>query len=178
MQLDINERVAENKLLILYIMDKMNFELTNSQIAKLVVNINEINYFYLQQYISQLIEDEFVECRVENENRFYRITASGKQALDFFKTMVRASTRERIDRIVKENTPNLRTETQVSADYTPHDNGGFTVSCRISEDSACLVELNLLAGTREQSRLICRNWESHSQEIYSEIIRLLTALRD
>lgn len=175
MQLDVNERVAENKLLILYIINKVNFELTNSQISKLVVNIHEINYFYLQQYISQLVDDKFIGCRIEEGSRFYNITPSGRQALEFFKTMIRASTRDKIDAIIKENIQTLRTETQVSADYIPLDDNQYSVSCRISEGETCLIDLKLFAGTKEQARLICRNWEKNSRELYPEIIRLLTS---
>ena len=178
MQLDVNERVAENKLLILYIIEKVNFELTNSQIAKLVINIHEINYFYLQQYISQLIDDGFLECRVENDNRFYKITPLGKQALDFFKTMLRASTRAKINSIIKESIPDLRTETQITADYTPLDDSQYSVSCQISEGQTCLIDLNLFAGTKEHAKLICQNWKDNSQEIYSQIIHLLTTFKD
>ncbi len=175
MQLDVNERVAENKLLILYIINKVNFKLTNSQISKLVVNIHEINYFYLQQYISHLVDDKFIECRIEEGSRFYNITPSGRQALEFFKTMIRASTRDKIDAIIKENTQALRTETQVSSDYIPLDDNQYSVSCRISEGTTCLIDLKLFAGPKEQARLICRNWEKNSQELYPEIIRLLTS---
>ena len=178
MQLDVNERVAENKLLILYLIDKLNFELTNSQIAKLVINIQEINYFYLQQYISQLIEDKFVECRIENNNRFYKITSSGKQALEFFKTMIRASTRTTIDNIIKQHIASLRTEMQVLADYIPLNDNEYSVTCSISEDSISLIDLKLYAGTKEQAKFICRNWEKNSQQIYSDIIRILSNERN
>jgi len=178
MQLDVNERVAENKLLILYLIDKLNFELTNSQIAKLVINIQEINYFYLQQYISQLVEDKFIDCRIENNNRFYNITSSGKQALNFFKTIIRASTRTTIDSIIKEHISSLRTEMQVSADYIPLNDNEYSVSCSISEGTVSLIDLKLYAGTKEQAKFICRNWEKNSQEIYSNIIHILSTERN
>lgn len=174
MQLDVNEPVAENKLLILYIIDKFNFELTNLQIAKLVINIQEINYFYLQQYISELVSDKFLECRIDNSNRFYKITPSGKQTLVFFKTRIRASTRGKIDDIIKESTSTLRSETQVLADYIPHNENEYHVSCHISEGVTCLIELNMYAGNKEQAKSICRNWKNNSQKIYSGILRLLT----
>lgn len=174
MQLDVNEQVAENKLLILYIIDKIPFELTNSQIAKLVINIQEINYFYFQQYISQLIEDKFLACRIDNNTRFYSITQNGNQVLNYFKTMVRASTRKKIDDIIKESMPCLRTENQITADYIPVNENEYTVTCKISEGSTILINLDLYAGTKEQAKLICRNWETNAHEIYSSIIQLLT----
>ncbi|MGE5329589.1 MAG: DUF4364 family protein [Deltaproteobacteria bacterium] len=173
MQLDLNEQVAENKLIILYLIEKVNFELTNSQILKLLVKINEINYFLLQEYISQLINDNYLKCRIESNQRLYKITESGKEALSYFKTMIRASTRKQIDTAIEENITTLRTEIQVSADYIPINEDEYTVFCRITEGSTCLVELNLYAGTKEQAKVMCRNWEKNSQQIYSEIVNLL-----
>jgi predicted transcriptional regulator len=177
MQLDVNELVAENKLLILYIMDKFSFDLTNSQIARLVVNIQEINYFYFQQYISQLVDDKLLACKVDNNKRLYNISQSGRQALDYFKTMIRASTRSKIDAIIKESIPCLRTENQITADYIPINENEYTVTCKISEGSTTLINLDLYAGTKEQAKSICRNWETNAREIYSSIIQLLTDIR-
>jgi len=173
MQLDLNEQVAENKLLILYLVNKVNFELTNSQIAKLLIKFREINYFLLQEYISQLVNDKYLDCRTESNQRFYKITDSGEQALNYFKTMIRASVRKQIDIAIEENIITLRTEIQISADYIPINEDEYTVSCQITEGSTCLIELNLYAGTKEQAKSLCRNWEKNSQEIYSEIINLL-----
>lgn len=173
MQLDLNEQVAENKLLILYLIKNVNFELTNSQIAKLLIKIKEINYFLLQEYISQLVNDNYIKCHIESNQRLYTITESGNQALSYFKTMIRASLRKSIDNAIEENLTALRTEVQVSADYTPINENEYTVFCRISEGPTCLIELNLYAGTKQQAKSICRNWEKNSQEIYSEIIKLL-----
>jgi len=173
MQLDLNQQVAENKLLVLYLVEKVNFELTNSQIAKLLIKIMEINYFLLQEYISQLVNDKYLECRIESNQRLYKITESGRQALSYFKTMIRASIRKQVDNAIQDNITTLRTEIQVSADYIPINEYEYTVFCRITEGSTCLIELSLYAGAKEQAKSICRNWEKNSQEIYSQIITLL-----
>ncbi|MGE5473321.1 MAG: DUF4364 family protein [Ignavibacteriales bacterium] len=173
MQLDLNEKIAEDKLLILYLIENVNFELTNSQIAKLIIKVREINYFLLQEYISQLVNDNYLKCRIESNQRLYSITESGKQALSYFKTMIRASFRKLIDTAIQENITALRTEIQISADYTPINENEYTVFCRITEGNTCLIELNLYAGTKEQAKSMCRNWEKNSQEIYSNIVKLL-----
>jgi len=173
MQLDLNEQIAENKLIILYLIEKVNFELTNSQIAKLLIKLREINYFLLQEYISQLVSNDYLACRIESNQRLYKITESGKQALSYFRTMIRASVRKLIDNAIEENITTLRTEIQVSADYIPINENEYTVFCRITEGSTCLIELNLYAGAKEQAKSMCRNWETNSQEIYSGIIKLL-----
>ena len=41
-----NTNLAENKVLILYILDKLNKDITNTGLFKIISSINNINYFY------------------------------------------------------------------------------------------------------------------------------------
>ncbi len=55
-----SEALAENKVLILYILDKVNKPLTNDSLYKLVLSALDMNYFYFQQFLLDLIETKFV----------------------------------------------------------------------------------------------------------------------
>jgi hypothetical protein len=52
------------------------------------------------------------------------------------------------------------------------------VTCKVREDDFSLMEIKVTTGTKKDARLICSNWNKHSQEIYSEIIETLTKKRD
>ena len=41
-----NKKLAENKLIILYILDKINKPIENEALLKLVLSITDMNYFY------------------------------------------------------------------------------------------------------------------------------------
>ena len=49
-----SEELASHKLLILYILDKINMDLTNSQITQVVLETEMMNYFSLQQFYLSL----------------------------------------------------------------------------------------------------------------------------
>lgn len=49
------EELAYHKLLILYILDKINMDLTNSQMTQVVLETDIMNYFSFQQILSQLM---------------------------------------------------------------------------------------------------------------------------
>ena len=51
-----SEETAYHKLLILYILYKIKMDLTNSQITQVVLETEMMNYFSLQQLLSQLME--------------------------------------------------------------------------------------------------------------------------
>ena len=51
--------LAENKLLVLYVIDSLKYPITNTQLTEIILENNFINYFTLQQYISELIASDF-----------------------------------------------------------------------------------------------------------------------
>ena len=50
--------LAENKLLVLYVTDSLKHPITNTQLTEIILENNFINYFTLQQYISELITSD------------------------------------------------------------------------------------------------------------------------
>ena len=54
------ESIVLYKLIVLYMLDRVNFTLTNSQISDFVLEKGYTNYFTLQEAINGLIESEFV----------------------------------------------------------------------------------------------------------------------
>ncbi|HAA81046.1 MAG TPA: DUF4364 domain-containing protein, partial [Thermoanaerobacter sp.] len=50
------QELAENKLIILYILNRINMPITDEQISKIILDNKLMNYFYLRQYLDELIE--------------------------------------------------------------------------------------------------------------------------
>ncbi|MBQ9297584.1 MAG: DUF4364 family protein [Clostridia bacterium] len=50
-----NEILAENKVLILYILDQINEPVLDSTLLEIVTSVTDINYFYLQQFLLDLL---------------------------------------------------------------------------------------------------------------------------
>ena len=55
-----NETLAENKVLILYILDQTHKPITNDNLYKLVLTAVDMNYFYFQQFLLDLIDTNFI----------------------------------------------------------------------------------------------------------------------
>ena len=52
-----NETLAENKVLILYLLSIIDKPINNDSLYRLVLSIQDMNYFYFQQFLLDLIED-------------------------------------------------------------------------------------------------------------------------
>ena len=53
--------LAENKLLLLYILKTLRQPISNTQLTEIVLENSFINYFTLQQYVNELEEAQFIE---------------------------------------------------------------------------------------------------------------------
>ena len=60
--------LAENKLLVLYVIKSLRQPISKTQLTEIILENNFINYFTLQQYISELETAEFVEY-IEKNNK-------------------------------------------------------------------------------------------------------------
>lgn len=57
----MSEPLTLYKLIILYMLEKVDFPLTNAQISGFVLDKGYTTYFHLQQAISELIDSELIE---------------------------------------------------------------------------------------------------------------------
>ena len=75
------EKLAENKLIILYIMKNVNCPLLNSQILKLLDDFEGFNYYYFQHILSDLVEQNYIMYYKQEEEWLYQITRERNKRL-------------------------------------------------------------------------------------------------
>ena len=78
-----NETLAENKVLILYVLNTINKPIGNSELLELILSITDMNYFYFQQFLLDLIEDNYVVASKQENDDLYELTEDGKKALEY-----------------------------------------------------------------------------------------------
>lgn len=169
-----SRELAQNKLILLYIIDKINIPITNIQITKIVLGNKFMNYFFLQQFLDELCDDNLLELEYLDGKSLYGITSNGKRILSYFPGLIPIGIKSRIDSLVSEIKKSIRNETLITADFIPEGENEYIVYCKIHEDNFVLLDLDVAVGTKSDARLICDNWKQHSQAIYAEIIELLT----
>ena len=73
---------AQSKLLLLYIFDKFEVAITNNQITDFIMESELLNYFVLQQFLSELVDTSLLEYSNNEEHYYYLITEKGKDTLN------------------------------------------------------------------------------------------------
>ena len=173
-----NRQLAENKLILLYIIESIGMPVSNLTITKLILENKFMNYFLLQQHLNELCESNFLSSELIDGKTFYTITPNGKQTLGYFQSLIPPGIKARVDNTIPLIRRNIKDETLITADFTPESENEFIVSCSVREDDFMLIDLKITVGTKSDARMLCDNWKSHSQDIYAEIIQSLTKKRD
>ncbi|MCR4434941.1 MAG: DUF4364 family protein [Clostridiales bacterium] len=177
MNLGSNRELAENKLILLYIIDKINIPISNLQITKLILENKFMNYFFLQQFLKELCDNHMLKADTIDGKTFYTITQNGKQTLSYFTDHIPPGIKLRIDNSSMDIRKGIKNETHILSDFTPESENAYIVNCSVREDDFSLIDLKITVGTKNDARVICENWKNHSQSIYAEIIESLTRKR-
>ena len=168
-----NEDLAENKVLILYILNKLLDGIKSDNLYKIVSSTNSINYFYFQELLTDLIYTNLVGSFTKDEDTFIKITSDGQNALSLTKSLLPGIVKLKADNVFKEEVSIIAEESSIVTEYTPKDENSYTVTCKIIEKNDVIFEVSTFAGTRERAKQISDNWKSHAEEIYPKIIKLL-----
>ena len=164
----------EKKLLLLYLIDKMDLPLTQSQISEFALEDDYINYFSLQQFLADMVEINYLEKSFENNTSYYSLTDQGLVAVEYFKKRIPAQLKNKIKKYVERNKKNIKKDYEVIANYFYVKNSNeYIIKCGIYEDEMTLMELTLSVVSREEAKLICKNWREKVNILYGEIVNKL-----
>ena len=161
------------KLMILYMLNKLDCQLTNSQLSSFFIEKNYTNYFNIQQTLSELVSSGFVEMITMRNTSYYSITPDGYTSLTFFKKQIPAGALEDINSYLDEHKYALKNEVGTKAYYYKHINGDYIANCKVNEGKSLLFEINISVPSEEEAKRVCQNFRGYSEDIYSYIMKNL-----
>ena len=171
-----DESLAENKVLILYVLNKANKALTNDVLYKLVLSATDMNYFYFQQFILDLINVNYIFSFQKEEQTLYKITDDGKRTLDLTLDLLPGIIKLKADTNLKQILDSSEEEASIVAEFTPLSENHYTIVCKIIENNETVFEVKTFAGSREEAKSIVDNWQKHADSIYPKILDTLTSV--
>lgn len=161
------------KLMILYLIKRVDFPLSNSQISEFVLDKGYTNYFTLQRAFHELEEEDMLRVKQIRNMSHYALSEEGSEAIEMFEYQIPNSIKDDIFQFLEEKEYELRKEASVEADFFPAKGDEYTVSLKIREKDDPLLELNLNVVSREQAVYICDHWDQKHSDIYSLLIEKL-----
>ena len=167
------EALTLYKLIILYMLKRVDFPLTNAQISGFILDKGYTNYFHLQQAISELIETGLLHANTVRNATHYDLTESGSQTLDFFEERISPEIKADIEEFFEKNAMELREERSTVADYYKGEKEGYLVRCQARERDIPLMDLTLTVPTKEAAESICSAWKTKSRQVYETLMDTL-----
>ena len=168
-----DQTIAENKILLLYIISKIKKPISHNELLELVTSIVEMNYFYFEQFLLDLIEDNYIIKYEQDDLQIYEITEEGKNAINLTIDIVPGMLKLEVDSKFKESLDSVKDKFAISAEYSPISERSFSVRCKIMENSSVIFDLQTDAGSGEQAKKIVENWNNNATEIYPKILEIL-----
>lgn len=167
------EVLAENKVLILYILNKLEEPVTNEGLLRLILAVVDMNYFYFQQFLLDLLEKKYVASFSKDGKNVYQITELGKNILDLTYDILPGIVKLKADTSLSGKLKERAQEESITAEYTPKNENEYTVTCKINENHTCIFEISVFAGSRDEAKRIVDNWKENANRIYPEILNSL-----
>jgi len=172
---------AQNKLLVLFVFDKMEIPLSEETLLDFCSSSNNwINYMDCKEAVNQLLAAAFI-CKTSqgpNAETMYAITAEGRVCLAHFFVRIPATLREEVSERVKATRMNYRRKQEYSADYVKNNDGTYEVLLKILEPNTSqpAMELRLKVPNRNTAKWIYTKWEERAISVYSAVYDMLSDL--
>ncbi|MBO5113176.1 MAG: DUF4364 family protein [Lachnospiraceae bacterium] len=161
------------KLIILYMLNRVDFPLTKAQIGDFILEREYTNFLTLQQAIGELIDAGFVTAKSIRNRTHLILTEDGKQTLSFFGNQISDSIKKDIDEYFRNHELEMRNEVSILADYYKSTSGEYEAHLIAKDKGINLIDLTMSVPLEETAISICDNWQKKNQEIYQYLIEQL-----
>ncbi len=161
------------KLIILYMLEQVDFPLTTSQLTEFILEQGYTTYLTLQQALSELSDAGLIETQTIRNRTRLRNTEEGSETLQFFGNRISDAIRGDIAEFFKEQEINLRNQVSITADYYKSTSGEYEVRMIAKEKETLLVDLTLSVPDEAMAEEMCNKWEKQNQEIYQYLMSQL-----
>lgn len=165
--------LAENKVLILHILTLLNRDIRQDDLFKIIASINDINYFYFKQLITDLIDSKLVGSYTKEEEPVIRITSEGQNAYILTKDVLPGIMKLKADNIFQKEFSSIEEEASVIAEFIPKNENNYTIKCKIVENNETIFEVRTFAGSRDRAKRIVDNWNKNANKIYPKMLNIL-----
>lgn len=163
------------KLILLYVLDKMECELTEDTIIDMCYfQTKWVSYFTCKIALNELVKSEFIqEVKSIHKDKYYKITNEGRSCLSYFFAEIPTSLKEEIAEFIGKNKLVYKRKQEYFSDLIKNKDGSYTVILKILEPTSTDLEVKLNASNQQVAKDIQRNWQENASKIYANIFDTL-----
>ncbi len=173
------ERIVQDKLTMLFVVDKMEFPLTEDSILDICSIKNEWiqNYMDCKTIIHDLVDAKLLYkiSNDEDSKELFALTYEGRECLSHLYRRLSLEKREEISAYLQANKLNVKSSQEYSSTYKKNEDGSYNVELKIYEpqSTAPMFVLTIKAPTRQSANEAVHKWRTNAPSIYEVIYEKL-----
>lgn len=168
--------LADNKLLILYIIKKLKAPCSNTYITDIILSNNFLNYFILQQYLIELVESNYLIMLNSKTEPLYKLAPRGKKILEMFQNRI---SKFKIDCF--NNYLSMLEKKNQTIDVNFKDSktsNTHFLEISFNQNNENLLTLNLKIKNKEEVNSIIKNCSLNPAQTYNSILSILNSSKN
>lgn len=167
-----SQEIARFKLIILYTIKKSPEPIDNISLTELLIDKFDLNYFLIQEYLIELLSNQYVSELRDDGNIKYLITDKGSQALDYLKDILGEKEKDILLNLFNNPVEHKEQKEDIIADYYLKESGEYNVNLKLIEKDEILFSLYVSVPTENQAKLLCKKWKENPAFYHKSILDL------
>ena len=166
-------QLTQTKLLILYMLDRVDFPLTQAQISDLLLTHDYTDYPELRQALTELTDAGMVHAQSMHNRTHISLTEDGLDTLHYFESRIPEEAKLDIKRYLTDNKFALKDAVSILSDYYRDQDGSYQARLIAKDNGTPLIELTLSVPDEEMAAHVCDVWQKKNQDIYQYVVNTL-----
>lgn len=167
---NFDELITE-KLTILYTLKKIKKDMTDAQLANVILSTEILDYFTLMSLLQNMVETKIVTTYKKNGTILYSVTQNGLEVLTSFIDRIPDYFIKKIDKYIDENYDEIFAEkVLLKAGYGKNDDFSYTVVASVTKGSLEIFKTSFLVENEEDAKRIASKWTKSGNEEYLKIL--------
>jgi len=155
------------KVLILFVMSKVNYPVNPQEIYELCYQDECLSYFDVCTAIPEMVKSGHLQ---ELEGEKYEITPKGRETESLTADSIAFTVKQRAENAVNRFNRQIRRSSFVKTQIIPRESGDHSVILSLDDEMGNLMTLELLAPDQRQAVRLSRLCEKKAETVYALIM--------
>ena len=152
------------KVLILFVMARVNYPVNIQQIYELSYQDDCLSYFDVCTAVPEMVTSKHLK---EMEEGCYEITEKGRETGSLTEDSIAYTVKCRAENAVNKFNRQIRRSSYVKTEVIPRENGDYSVLMSLDDDAGNLMTLELMAPDSRQAVRLAKLFEKKAEAVYN-----------
>ena len=153
------------KVLVLFVMARVNYPVTTSEIYELCYQDDCLSYFDVCTAVPEMVKSGHLKELAEEK---YEITEKGRADGSLTEDSIAFTVKQRAENAVAKYNRQIRRSSYVKTQVIPREGGDFSVIMALDDEMGNLMTLELVAPDQRQAVRLGKLFEKKAEMVYNQ----------